>query len=424
MNFNHFQDFIANSPSPYHVSKNIQNKLRDLGFKDIRHFNEVNSTEAFVFVNNGSVIAYRPGKVPYAQGTRLIGTHTDSPGLKLRPNPIKKIQNYNLLKVEIYGGPILDTWLDRDLGIAGICHGSNSEGQFKSFLVNSRNPVGMIPSLAIHLAKEADKIIDRQKDLNPIFSLGYRPDQNWNEIMIESSMIENYDDKFEVRGFDLIFYDTHQPTLIGIDQELVVSPRLDNLASVYAALNSFSAVTNPEYSCVFVSCNHEEIGSQSRTGAAGTFLKDVLVKLSGNADQFAEIMNRSFFMSVDNAHGIHPSFVAKHDDNHLPLLNGGPVLKYNSSGRYITDSFSGAVARHIAEKAEVPLQEFSSINTLPCGSTIGPMIAARTGVAGIDVGIPTLGMHSIRESASTQDFDYLEAFLKQFISSNINMESL
>ncbi len=380
----------------------------------------------FVTRNQSSLIAFRlAGSTSLASGWRMVGTHTDSPCLKIKPQPELVRHGYMQLGVEVYGGALLNPWFDRDLSLAGRVHYLNSRQQLGQALVDFRKAVAVIPSLAIHLDREVNqkRSINAQTDLPPLLlqtSEGTAP--GFRELLAAQLKVEHPAlDVKEVLDFEISLYDMNPPAVVGINEEFLASARLDNLLSSYVGMESLIG-SSGEGNRLLVCTDHEEVGSATAAGAAGPFLQSVLRRineklLGGSAESFQQQMSRSTLVSVDNAHGIHPNFADKHDSKHGPLLNGGPVLKFNANQRYATNSETSARFRQICQAANVPLQVFAVRSDMGCGSTIGPLLATELGIATVDVGVPTFAMHSIRELAGTRDVGYLADALTGFFNS-------
>ncbi len=421
-------DFIHRSPTPYHAVDNACRLLRDAGFQPLPEAESwpVDAPAGYATRDDGSLIAFRRGRRPVAEsGIRVAGTHTDSPCLRLRPQPIRCSQGYGLFNIEPYGGVLLHPWYDRDLSIAGRVSGSDAEGRIVSALVDFREPVAFVPSLAIHLDREANKgrKINPQTELSPLaVRLGSGIDGDNGEFDFERILLERLDgdgrSMAKVLSWDLLLYDVQPPSRVGLRGEFIASARLDNLLSTYIALRALLE-TGDEYASMIVCNDHEEVGSVSASGAQGPFLRAVLHRLiaggeNGAADALPRVMRNSLMLSIDNAHGVHPNFADKHDRDHRPMLNGGPVIKSNANQRYAGGSAEVALFKTICARAGVPLQSFVNRADLACGSTIGPLTAAELGIPVLDIGVAQFGMHSIRELAGAEDPGHLLTGVKAF----------
>lgn len=413
-------EFLQASPTPFHATTELARRLQAAGFEalDERAAWQLHSGgRYYVTRNDSSIIAWTMGQQELAEhGLRLIGAHTDSPCLKVKPQPELEKKGYWQLGVEVYGGALLSPWFDRDLSLAGrVTYSQN--GQLHSKLVNFQAPIAVIPSLAIHLNREANKgwEINRQTELPPV--LGQLNDDTHQDLRALLAMQlhnEHGLNSAQVLDYELCFYDTQPPALIGLQQDFIASARLDNLLSCHAGLQALLNA-NDQHACVLVCTDHEEVGSASACGADGPFLEQVLRRVvNGSEEDFTRTIQHSLLISADNAHGVHPNYAAKHDGNHGPLLNQGPVIKVNSNQRYATSSETAGLFRHLCQHAGVPVQSFVTRSDMGCGSTIGPITASQLGVPTIDIGVPTFAMHSIRELAGSRDVDYLVKALTAF----------
>lgn len=417
--FNGLADFIAASPTPFHATASLVSALQHAGFTrlDERDSWQLESNgKYFVTRNDSSLIAFQLGAEQSAeQGLRLVGAHTDSPCLKVKPNPEVNSQGYWQLGVETYGGVLLSPWFDRDLSLAGRVS-YELDGQVTSSLIDFKTPIAVIPSLAIHLNRDANSgwKINKQTELPPILTqLAQGESKDFRALLSVQLQREHGINNARVLDYELSFYDTQRPAQIGLEQEFIAAARLDNLLSCYAGLQALINASGSQ-TCVLVCTDHEEVGSASACGADGPFLEQVLRRLFTDEESLARAIQRSLLISADNAHGIHPNYADKHDSNHGPLLNQGPVIKINSNQRYATNSETSAMFRHLCESINVPVQSFVTRSDMGCGSTIGPITASRLGVPTIDIGVPTFAMHSIRELAGSRDLEYLIRALTAF----------
>lgn len=417
--------FIQASPTPFHAVEKMSSVLNENGFKQLNESDAWGLSDSsisgkfFVTRNDSSIIAFTLGGDPVEHGFRMVGAHTDSPCLKVKPNPEISKNNYLQLGVEIYGGVLLNPWFDRDLSLAGRVNYVTTDGSVGSSLVDFEQAIATIPSLAIHLDQEANenRTVNKQKHMPPV--LMKLPEGNDNkpdfrEILLRILLKQEPDLKIDkVLDYELSFYDVQAPAVIGLHQDFVASARLDNLLSCYTGLMSLLKADSKQ-NCLLVCTDHEEVGSMSAVGAQGHFLRSVLQRLCTTPENFARSMDQSMLISADNAHGIHPNYADKHDDNHGPILNQGPVIKINANQRYASNSETSAAFRYICEEADVPVQSFVVRSDMGCGSTIGPITASGLGVRTIDVGVPTFAMHSIRELAGRWDAFYLYRALREY----------
>ena len=372
----------------------------------------------FVVRNGSSIVAIRTGPVhPTDGGLRLIGTHTDSPCLKIKPAPEISRQGFLQLSVEIYGGVLLSPWFDRDLSLAGRVTCRMENGEINSLLTDFRRPVATVPSLAIHLNRDVHKnrTINPQKEVVLLVSSGDGDSRSFRQLLLDQIQHEHANIPVaEVLDYEINCYDVQPPAVIGLNDDFIAASRLDNLLSCYAACRSIIDASG-ETTAVMVCNDHEEVGSLSANGAQGPFLRSTLERLCGNSETMNRVMDLSMLLSVDNAHAVHPNYEDKHDPQHRPCLNGGPVIKYNANQRYATNSESAALFRNLCQTLDIPVQQIAMRSDMACGSTIGPITAAELGVATVDIGSPQLAMHSVRELTGRNDPTLLYRALKGFL---------
>ena len=415
-------DFISASPTPFHATKQMALRLEAAGFLQLNEAKDWQlQTEGryFVIRNHSSIVAFTLATIsPVDSGFRLVGAHTDSPCLKVKPNPELNSQGYFRLGVEVYGGVLLNPWFDRDLSLAGRVSYRNSSGDIKSALIDYQRAIAMVPSLAIHLDREANKnrSVNPQKHMPPILMCAGEDKQADFRDLLLTQLGDQYPEceAEKVWDYELSFYDTQAPAIIGFNDDFIASARLDNLLSCYVGLQALLAAG--DQNCVLVCNDHEEVGSQSAVGAEGPLLKSVLQRTVSNESDLTRAIDQSMMISADNAHGVHPNFSDKHDAKHGPILNQGPVIKINANQRYASNSETSSLFRHISEQVEEPVQSFVVRSDMACGSTIGPITASGLGVKTLDIGVPTFAMHSIRELAGTRDAYSLYRILKEFNS--------
>lgn len=415
--------FLQQSPTPFHAAGNVAARLTAAGYERLLEadvWKLAAGGRYFVMRNDSSVLAFVLGKTsPIKTGMHLVGAHTDSPCLKVKPTPELRRSNCWQLGVEVYGGALLNPWFDRDLSLAGRVTYLDNRGALHSVLVDFREPVAVIPSLAIHLDREANsgRSVNAQQHL-PLVLMNAAADSQFDfrELLREQILSQQPTLKIkQVLDYEINCYDSQPPALVGLSRDFIASARLDNLLSCFVALRALLAADGSR-SCAMVLTDHEEVGSQSTSGAQGTLMQAVLQRIAGDHADYVRMIDRSVFISCDNAHGVHPNFADRHDANHGPQLNGGPVIKVNASQRYATNSETAALFRHLCQQEDVPVQSFVVRSDMACGSTIGPIAATETGVKTVDVGLPQWGMHSIREIAGSRDCDYLYRVLKRFFS--------
>ncbi len=422
-------DFIQASPTPFHAAANLAAALTTAGYQELSEA-EVWQLEAgqayFVRRNSSSLIAFRPGNGDlFESGFNIVGAHTDSPCLKVKPQATIVKKNYLQCGVEVYGGVLLNPWFDRDLSLAGRVHYRNKNGVIDNCLINFERAVASIPSLAIHLDREANskRSINMQKDIAPVLMhTDGKNDHEFTDCLLDHLHVQQgLKDVEKILNYELSFYDVQAPSQVGMKKEFITSARLDNLLSCYVAMRALldSESSQP---ALLVCSDHEEVGSVSAAGAAGSFLEAVIERVSESFDEKKghearrRLLENSMLFSVDNAHGIHPNFADKHDQQHGPLLNQGPVLKINANQRYASNSESAALLTSLCDDESIPLQSFVVRSDMACGSTIGPIMAAELGLKTVDVGVPTFAMHSIREMAGSKDTTYLLKLLTTFFS--------
>lgn len=401
--------FIDASPSPFHCVAEARRRLEAAGFRELREADAWKTKAGagyFVIRGDGSLIAFRVGsKSPVESGFHVVGAHTDSPNLRLKPRPGKVKEQCLLADVDVYGGVLLATWTDRDLGLAGRVV-VEEKGALVTKLVQIARPLCRVTNLAIHLNREVnDKglVLNKHAHLAPLLSTSApsgAPGDAVLSLVAEALGIQ----PGQIVGHDLCLYDVQPGTVGGANDELVFAARLDNQAMCHAATLALVEAAPAEHTAVIALFDHEEVGSGSARGADGTFLFDVLARLAEDQkDGFYRAVAKSTMISADMAHAVHPNYADLHDANHMPRLNAGPVIKTNYNQRYATDAESGALFRSLCRRCDVPFQEFVNRPDLACGSTIGPISAARLGIKTVDVGNPMLSMHSVRELCGTQD---------------------
>jgi aspartyl aminopeptidase len=412
-------DFIDASPSPWHAVATCAERLQAAGFSELQESERwalLPGGRHYVVRGGSSIIAFVVGSAPAVErGLRLIGAHTDSPGLRIKPRPAEEAAGMVRLGVEVYGGPILATFSDRDLSLAGRVNVRTAAG-FESRLLRFAEPLLRLPNLAIHMNREVNEgglKFNKQTELPLMLGVAddSKADSRFRQPIADALGVAPED----LLTWELNAYDTQKGTLWGSDREFIADSQLDNLASCHAALNALLATPAPAATCLCAFFDHEEVGSESATGAGGSFVQDVIHRLAAGAGLDGEdqrrMLARSFFISADMAHAWNPNFPAAYEPCHRVLVNAGPVIKSNANQRYSTDAQTAARFMAICEKAGVPCQQYAHRTDLGCGSTIGPIVAARLGIPAVDVGSPMWAMHSIRESAGVQDHAWMIAAL-------------
>lgn len=420
--------YVLDSPSSFHAAHAAAARLEEAGFTRLDETVDWSRTgvrgRRYV-LRDGALIAWAtPADVTPAAGFRILGAHTDSPGFKLKPRPTTTAHGWYQAGVEVYGGPLLNSWLDRELRLAGRLVLRGDDGAPVERLT-ATGPVARIPQLAIHLDREANKglQLDRQQHVQPIWGVGRPEDADVLALLAEHAAGGPVDPA-RVLGYDVVLADAQPPAVFGHGGTLLASGRLDNLSSVHAGLSALlreaGAVEAGRHIAVLAAFDHEEIGSGTRSGAAGPFLEDVLVRVADGLGRTAAEHRRalagSVCLSADAGHLVHPNYQGHHDPVNRPVPGAGPLLKINADQRYATDAVGAGIWAEACGRAGVGYQEFVSNNRVPCGSTIGPLTAARLGIRTIDVGIGLLSMHSARELCHVDDVAALGAVAGAFFT--------
>jgi aspartyl aminopeptidase len=413
--------FLAAATTPFHAVAEMVTRLVAAGFTRLAAESEWDIKAGgryFLTRNDSSIVAFVAGRdSPPAEGIRMVGAHTDSPCLMVKPNPELRSQGLLQLGVQVYGSALLNPWFDRDLSLAGRVSYQCPAGKLRVGLVDFRDAIATIPSLAIHLDRDANKNreVNPQTALSPVLCRLTEGEEADFRALLHARLLREHPliEVQQVLDYELSFYDTQAPALIGLHQEFIAAARLDNLLSCFTGLQAMLQ-SDGARSALLICSDHEEVGSVSTSGAQGPLLTSVLNRLTGSHAGYAALAERSMMISADNAHAVHPNFADRHDEKHGPLLNCGPVIKVNASQRYATNSETSGLFRMLATMDEVPLQSFVVRNDMACGSTIGPISAGVTGIRTLDIGVPTLGMHSIRELAGSRDAWDLCRVLRRF----------
>ena len=400
-------DYIDNSPTPFHATANALETLTGHGFTLLAENEEwhLQPGSSYVLARSSALVAFRTPVGPVRR-FRLIGAHTDSPNLRLKPSAEFSRHGFVQLGVEVYGGVLYNSWLDRDLGLAGRVT-VRRDGRLGGRLIRLDRPLCRIPQLAIHLDREVNEkglILNAQKHLPPILSLSRGASDGGSLLGALAQQLDC--PPADIVGADLMLYPLERSAVGGLQSEFMFAPRLDNLAMCHAAVHALLVCTPPEGTLAGVALfDNEEVGSESMRGAGSPFLAHALERAMGQAGRlpYLAAATESLFISADMAHALHPNYADRHDEQHHPLLNGGPVLKHNANQRYATDGRGAAWLASVATSADVPLQRFVNRADLACGSTIGPITAAKLGLSVIDVGSAMLSMHSSREMAGSRD---------------------
>ncbi|MBK9032696.1 MAG: M18 family aminopeptidase [Myxococcales bacterium] len=411
--------FLHAAPTPFHAVDEARRRLDAAGFRALSEaapWDQLAPGAYHVTTSETNLLAFVVPADPAARGRyRIVGAHTDSPNLRLKPNPEYTVEGYAQLGVEVYGGALLNSWLDRDLGIAGrllVRDGDELVGR----LVRIDRPVARVPQLAIHLDRDVnDKgvALNRQEHLAPVFGLATGARSLTAQLADAAGV-----DADAIVGRELMLYDLTAPTVAGPADEFIFSARLDNLAMAHAATTALCAAgAAPTLASIPVIAlfDHEEVGSASAAGAGGAVLPRVLERLVGSREAFHQACARSTCVSADMAHAVHPNYPGRHEPRHKPVLNGGPVIKTNAQQRYATTAATAAMFAELCRLEGVPVQHYAHRTDLPCGSTIGPITSTLLGIATVDVGNPMLSMHSAREMGGSADAALMTRVLARYL---------
>lgn len=409
-------DFLNKSVNEYLAVEEIKRILDNAGFEQLefsQNWNLKNGGNYYVVKDQSSLIAFKMGLKFENRGFNIVASHLDSPCLKIKQNGIISVKNNTILNTEVYGGPILATWFDRPLSIAGrIIVKENDE--LVSKIVNVDKDLLIIPSAAIHLKK--DVTTNPQKDLLPIASL-----TNYESINVLLEKVLGFN-KDNIISFDLSVYNKDQAKLLGVNEELLVSPRIDNLECAYTSLQAFINSVNENKVNIYAAFNNEEVGSNTKQGADSTILYDVLRRIVKDEVELNINLANSFLVSADNAHAQHPNYMELSDPTNNVLMNKGIVIKHNSNQRYTTDGVSSAVMQMICEKANVPYQHYTNRSDQRGGGTLGAISSSHVSIHSVDIGLAQLAMHSANETAGLLDAEYMIKALEEFYRSNLNIK--
>ena len=414
--------FLAASPSPWHVVETAAERLATAGFEAAELGSMWSELPSRGYVTRGAALVAwnRPPSASTTSPLRLVGAHTDSPGLRVKPRPDTGGVGWKQLGVEVYGGALINSWLDRDLGIAGRVE------------LNDRSAVDVVvdeaicrvPQLAIHLDRDVNErglVLDKQQHLTPVWGSGASHAgefASWLAGRLPGTVAAS-----DIAAWELCLFDRTAPVVLGADRSLLAAGRLDNQLSCWAAVDAICAAQDLQNSTAVIALfDHEEVGSESTSGAAGPLLEHVLERLSlasgaTRADYLTQLAISSC-VSADNAHAVHPNYRERHDPDHQPIVNRGPAIKLNSNQRYATSARSAAMLKRVFDEAGVPSQVFVSRNNIPCGTTIGPITATRLGIETVDVGVPQLSMHSARELCGVEDPISLAVGLRHYFETS------
>lgn len=410
-------EFIDASPSPFHVCETAAARLRDAGYTELAEADAWPDAGRYFVIRAGSLVAW-DGTGSDGRPFRVIGGHTDSPNLRVKQHPDRAVAGWSVVALAPYGGAWLNSWLDRDLGISGrlSIRAPGAATGIDHRLVRIDTPLLRVPQLAIHLSDDRKGVSpDPQRHVNAVWATGDRPSSFVDHVAREAGI-----DPAEVLAFDLMTHDLTPSVVWGASGEFVSAPRLDNQGTCFAGLEAFLAAEASAFVPVLALFDHEEVGSTSDHGAQSdlliTTLERIVLAAGGDREDFLRVLTGSMVASGDMAHATHPNYPERHEPNHLIEINGGPVLKVQPNLRYATDGRTAAAFELACRQAGVPLQRYEHRADLPCGSTIGPMTSARTGIPTVDVGAAQLAMHSARELMGARDVSAYAAALQAFLS--------
>ena len=419
-NLSELFNFLDTSTSPYHAANNVREYLLEANFNELDEQTPWElSTGGYFVERDGSIVAwYSRNENEASNGLAIVAAHTDSPNLRLKPVLKGEQVGLSQFGIEVYGGALLNSWLDRDLGISGRIVTLSPNSEIEESLVQISQPLAKIPQLAIHLNRsvnESGLIVNPQQHLRPIWNDTSSDTSDLLDVISSESGIER---QF-IQSWDLMLHDLQRASLVGADKQWIASARIDNLISCHAAISSFIRnISDDQFTRVPMVClfNHEEVGSTSAAGAAGNLLPSLIQRILKDSN-YSEAMANSVLASADGAHATHPNYLEKHDLDHEIRMNGGIAIKRNSNERYATNAVGQAIAQMICDTNNIPYQLFSNRSDLACGSTIGPISSANLGISTIDLGVPQLSMHSTRELCGKNDVKALEDFMFNFFKS-------
>jgi len=432
--------FIDNSPTAFHAVSELKSELKQVGFKELdpgQQWDLKKGEKYFISRNDSALIAFITGKDFLNQGFRIISSHTDSPALKVKPDPIINNEGQYLLNTEVYGGPILNTWYDRELSLAGkIILKSENSFKLQEELIDLKENLAVIPNLAIHLNKDVNQKgeIDKKKGLRALITHDLsqnnkeKEDQTHNsnsetQFSLKSLIAQFMDCRAEdILETELYLYPTQKAQFSGPNQEYIAAGRQDNLSMVHLALKALMASEVEDWTQMAVFYDNEEIGSHTPQGAdspfAGDLIERIIYNLGAKKEDYYKIIEKSFLLSADMAHAVHPNFSEEYDQNNRPLLNQGPVIKYNANLKYTTNASTAGVLIDLMDKNDIPYQFYSNRSDKRGGSTIGPIAATQLGIKSIDLGNPLLAMHSSRELGGSSDHKEMIKVMTLFLKEN------
>jgi aspartyl aminopeptidase len=418
-------DFIYESPTAFHAVDNVKNTLVNKGFKELKEeesWKLEKNSKYFMIKNHSALVAFTVGKGKVQEnGFKIIGAHTDSPSFRVKPSPEMTSENsYIKLNTEVYGGPILNTWLDRPLSLAGrVILKSDNILSPKVTLVNIKKPIMIIPNLAIHMNRKINEGIELNKQVDTLPVLGLINEEfEKNNYLVKVIAEELKVDYKNILDFDLFLYEYEKGSIIGINEEFISSSRLDDLEAVHGGVRALINVEASNATNLLVCFDNEEVGSSTKQGADSEMLSNILERivlaLEGSREDFFRALAKSFIISADAAHAVHPNKGEKSDPTNKPIINKGPAIKIAASQSYTSDSHSASVFVSLCEKARVPVQKFVNRSDEKGGSTIGPISSTHINISSVDIGIPMIAMHSIRELCGVMDHYYVAKVFEEF----------
>lgn len=418
-------NFIDASPSAFHATKNVEEILVKEGFKRVNlkdKWKLEKEGKYYTIKNNSAIVGFTIGKGEIeSEGFKLIGAHTDAPTFKIKPNPEMTVEGkYLKLNTEVYGGPILNTWFDRPLSMAGrVSIRTKNPLKPKEILIDIEKPIMVIPNLAIHMNRKVNEgtNINPQTDTLPL--VANINDKFEKDGFLVNLIAETINFKVEdILDFELFLYGVEKGSLVGINEEFISIGKLDDLAMVHAGLYGLIDSKVGNGTNVLVCFDNEEVGSGTKQGAASPMLRTVLERIvlamGKDKEDYYRALSNSFLISADQAHALHPNYTDKHDPTNRPVVNGGPAIKLAANQAYTTDSYSSAVYEGLCNSINVPVQKFTNRSDARGGSTIGPISSTQLDIASVDIGNPILGMHSIRELGGVMDHYYVYKSFKEF----------
>lgn len=417
--------FIDGSPTAFHATRNVEKKLIKEGFKKVNledKWNLEKEGKYYIIKNNSAIIGFVIGKGEIEEhGFKIVGAHTDAPTFKVKPNPEMTVEGkYLKLNTEVYGGPILSTWFDRPLSIAGrVSLKTENPLRPEELLIDMENPMMIIPNLAIHMNRKVNEGVKINPQSETLPLLCNVNDKFEKDNFLLNLIAKNLDVKVEdILDFELFLYGVEKGSLVGLNEEFISIGRLDDLAMVHAGLNGLIDSKVGNSTNVLVCFDNEEVGSGTKQGAASPMLRTVLeritIAMNKDKEDYYRALSKSFLISADQAHAIHPNYIDKQDPTNRPVVNGGPAIKLAANQAYTTDSFSAAVYEGICKSIDIPVQKFTNRSDARGGSTIGPISSSQLDISSVDIGNPILGMHSIRELGGVFDHYYVYESFREF----------